>query len=166
MLSAAQDFRQKRPDRCVLARLKGRKSIDVKRGIQHTLSMGLMWIRVVFAASAVYDLVLGVAFLFAAPALFDHFETMAPNHFGYVQFPAILLILFAVMFARVAMDPVRHREFMLYGAGLKAAYAGTVLFYHQASGVPGMWLPFAYADLVFLVLFLIAWFKMREAAEG
>ena len=126
--------------------------------------MGLTWIRAVFAASAVYDLLLGAAFLFAAPALFDHFETTAPNHFGYVQFPAMVLLIFAVMFARVAMDPVRHRELMLYGAGLKAAYSGTVLFYHQASGVPGMWLPFAYADLVFLVLFLVAWFKTPASA--
>ena len=100
-----------------------------------------------------------MAFIFAAPSLFEHFETAAPNHFGYVQFPAILLILFAVMFARVAMDPVRHREFMLYGVGLKAAYAGTVFYYNTSSGVPGMWLPFAYTDLAFLSLFLVAYFQ-------
>ena len=119
------------------------------------------WIPLVFWASAVYDIVLGVAFLFAAKTVFERYGVPMPNHVGYVHFPAIILIVFGVMFARIAMNPVRLRECMWYGVGLKVAYAGTVLYHHATTGVPSMWLPFAYIDLLFIVLFIAAWSKTR-----
>ena len=91
---------------------------------------------------------------------------MPPNHFGYVQFPAILLLIFAAMFYRVAMDPVANRFIMLYGVGLKAGYSGLVFYYMLTAGIPSMWVPWAWADLVFLVLFLVSWIYMgRQMAE-
>lgn len=118
------------------------------------------WIRWVFAGSALYDGVLGLVFLFAAARLFEAFRVTPPNHFGYVQFPALLLIIFAGMFAQIAADPLRRREWIPYGAGLKIAYC-TVVFYHYILGsIPFIWVPFAYADLAFLALFILAWHRL------
>jgi hypothetical protein len=80
-----------------------------------------------------------------------------------VQFPALLLIVFGVMYARIAMDPVGRRELMVYGIGLKLAYTGVTFFHFFAGSMPSMWMPFAYADLVFLVLFVVAW---RQTGAG
>ena len=90
-----------------------------------------------------------------------------PNHPAYVQFPALLLFIFAVMFFRIAADPVRNRELILYGIGLKIAYCGTAFWYQLAGGIPFMWIPWAWADLIFLALFLVAWNKLgtREPAK-
>ena len=40
---------------------------------------------------------------------------------------------------------------------LKTGYSGLVFYYLLTTGVPAMWVPWAWADLVFLVLFLLSW---------
>lgn len=121
----------------------------------------LTWIKAVFWTSALYDLLLGLAFLFAADALFERAGVPVPNHPGYIQFPALILVLFGIMFARIAQDPIGQRDCMLYGIGLKLAYSGVVLFHQFTGGVPSMWLPFAYIDILFLIGFLAAWTGTR-----
>jgi hypothetical protein len=60
------------------------------------------------------------------------------------------------MFFRIAADPVARREFIVYGMALKASYCGIVFWYAMNGGIPTLWIPFAYADLVFFVLFFLA----------
>ena len=85
--------------------------------------MNTTMVKGLFIIAAIYDGVLGLLFLFAPGLAFEVFEVVPPNHFGYVQFPAILLLIFAAMFYRVAMDPVASRFIMLYGVVLKAGYS-------------------------------------------
>jgi hypothetical protein len=127
--------------------------------------MKTKWIRWFFGLAALYDGVLGALFLAAAPWLFELVKVTPPNHYGYVQFPALLLLVFAMMFARIACNPQRHRELMLYGAGLKAAYCGVVLYHYFLGNIPWVWVPFAYADLAFLVLFLVAWMQTQPPSN-
>ena len=128
--------------------------------------MNTTMVKALFVIAAIYDGVLGLLFLFAPGLAFEVFEVVPPNHFGYVQFPAILLLVFAAMFYRVAKDPVGNRILMLYGVVLKAGYSGLVFYYMWTTGVPGMWVPWAWADLVFLVLFLWSWSYMgRQMTE-
>jgi hypothetical protein len=115
------------------------------------------WMRPLFILAGLYDGILALAFLFFAGPVFQWFGVEAPNHPAYVKFPALLLLVFAAMFFRVASDPVKHRELILYGVGLKAGYSGTAFWYQITQGIPFMWIPWAWADLVFLVLFLLAW---------
>jgi len=121
-------------------------------------------ISVVFAASAVYDGVLGLAFVIAAPWLFEWCGVTPPNHFGYVQFPAALLVVFALMFAAIARDPVANRNLMPYGILLKLAYCGVVFHYWLTVGIPYIWKPFAICDIVFVALF--AWAYLSTGAEN
>ncbi len=119
--------------------------------------MNPKWVRLLFIIAGLYDGALGVAFLLFTSAIFQGFGVEPPNHLAYVKFPALLLLIFAAMFVRVACDPVKSRELMLYGVGLKAAYSGTAFWYQIRQGIPFMWIPWAWADVVFLVLFLVAW---------
>jgi len=115
------------------------------------------WIKPMFIVAALYDAVFGVAFLLFSGAIFQWFGVEPPNHPAYVQFPSLLLLIFAAMFFRISIDPAGNRELILYGVALKVAYSG-LTFWHLAFGdVPFMWLPWAWADSVFLVLFMIAW---------
>lgn len=125
--------------------------------------MTARWIRPFFVVSALYDGILGVAFLFAWAAVFRHYGVTPPNHPAYVQFPALLLLIFAAMFLRIARNPRANRDLIWYGMALKIAYAGTTFWYWFTASIPAMWLPFAVADLAFLALFFIAWNGLRAA---
>lgn len=119
-------------------------------------------IKALFIVSAIYDGLLGVAFLFASGSLFQWFGVMPPNHPGYVQFPAALLIVFAVMFMAIAMQPIRNRNLIPYGILLKVSYCGVVMFHWLTAGLPRMWKPFCIADLIFLALFACAWTSLAK----
>jgi hypothetical protein len=123
-------------------------------------------VRALFFVAALYDGVLGVAFLVAPAAVFSGFGVTPPNHWGYVQFPAALLVTFALMFLTVARDPEGNRNLIPYGVLLKLSYCGIVFGYWFAAGIPGMWKPFAVADLAFLLLFVWAYATIAPAAGG
>ena len=115
------------------------------------------WMRPLFVVAGLYDGLLGLAFLICAPRIFNSFGVTPPNHFGYVQFPALLLIIFAIMFFRIAQNPVGNRDLIFYGIALKLSYCGVAFWHHLHGGIPFMFVPWAWADLVFLLLFLLAW---------
>ena len=119
-------------------------------------------IRPLFAVAAIYDGVLGLAFLFAAKAIFDRFAVTPPNHWGYIHFPAALLLVFALLFAAVAVNPHRNRNLIPYGVLLKTSYCGVALWHWMAAGIPGMWKPFVVMDGVFLVLFVWGYVALGE----
>jgi hypothetical protein len=119
-------------------------------------------IRALFAVAGVYDGVLGAAFLIAPAALFGRFGVTPPNHFGYVRFPAALLVIFALMFFAVAADPAGNRNLIPYGILLKAAYCGVVFAYWLGQDLPTLWKPFAVFDAIFALLFLWAWALLRS----
>ena len=121
------------------------------------------WRKWLFYVAALYDAMLGVAFVFFWPWIFRLFDVTPPNHAGYVLFPALLLIIFGFMFLRIAHDPDGNRELIVYGIGLKAAYSGLVFWYQLRGGVPSMWIPWAWIDMVFLILFVVA---RRPIAAG
>ena len=126
--------------------------------------MSLRSIRGLFLVAALYDGILGIAFLFAAPALFEWVGVTPPNHFGYVHFPAALLIVFALMFWMIARDPLANRSLIRYGVLLKASYCGVAFYHWFTAGIPYIWKPFAIVDLVFLVLFMWAYSVLKKQA--
>jgi len=123
-------------------------------------------ISALFAVAALYDGLLGLLFLIKADAVFKAFQVTPPNHFGYVQFPSALLIIFAIMFVMIARSPLLNRNLIPYGMLLKVAYCGVVGFHWIAGGIPGMWKPFAVIDLVFLILFAWAYQSLSRMGKG
>ncbi len=118
--------------------------------------------KALFSVAALYEGLLGVTFLFGGGALFQWFGVTPPNHLGYVQFPAALLVVFAIMFMTIAANPVRNRNLILYGILLKVSYCGVVLFHWLTAGIPSMWKPFCLFDFVFLIAFAWAWVALQN----
>ena len=114
-------------------------------------------IPLLFAVAAIYDGILGLLFFVAPGSIFARFEMEPPNHFGYVQFPALLLLMFAVMFAQIARDPHRSRHLIPYGIWLKFSYCALAFWYWVQTDIPWIWKPFAIIDAVMLVLFVLAY---------
>ena len=114
-------------------------------------------VSVLFYLAALYDGVLGAAFLMAAPALFEWVGVTPPNHFGYIHFPAALLIVFALLFLTIARRPEENRHLIPYGILLKISYCAVVFYHWFTAGIPFIWKPFAIVDVAFLVLFIWAY---------
>jgi hypothetical protein len=119
-----------------------------------------------FLLAALYDCVLGVSFLAAPLYAFELCGVTPPNHVGYVQFPAALLLIFAVMFAQVARDPLGSRNLILYGIMLKIAYCGVAASHWLTTDIPWMWKPFVWIDLAMGLLFLCAYAVLRRKPES
>ena len=113
-------------------------------------------VSLLFFVAAVYDGILGGAFLIAPQVLFKWLNVTEPNHYGYVHFPAALLIVFAVMFVSIALKPIRNRHLIPYGIGLKISYCAVVYWHWFGGGIPNIWKPFAICDVAFIVLFFLA----------
>ncbi len=123
------------------------------------------YISLIFGASAIYDGILGIIGLLFPYFLFTTFDVIPPNHPGYVQFPGALLILFALMFAAIALNPRTNRNLIPYGILLKLSYAGVVFYYWLGDGLPNMWKPFAIADTVFMLLFVWAYMQLSNSGN-
>ncbi|MBU4251803.1 MAG: hypothetical protein KKC39_02785 [Candidatus Omnitrophica bacterium] len=114
------------------------------------------WIKPFFVVAGLYDGILGLLFLLVPYQLFKAANVPPPNHVGYVQFPALLLVIFAIMFFNIAKNPLANRSLILYGILLKISYSGVVLFHWFSVNIPPMWVVFAFLDLGFLALFIVA----------
>lgn len=119
-------------------------------------------VRLIFYLSAAYDGILGLVFLFAAPAIFACFGTPPPNHLGYVQFPACLLLIFAAMFWSIGLDPQRNRGLILYGLLLKISYCSITAVYWFKGQLPPMWQPFTICDFWMGLSYVWAFLALAE----
>lgn len=122
------------------------------------------WIRPVFVVAAVYDFVLGIVFAAGFKSILPRFQVPLPNHDAYVQLPAALIAIFGIGFWYVSRDPIRNRDLIRMGVLLKLAFSGIVLGHFLAGTMPVMWVPFAVADLVFMVLFIAALGRLGKTA--
>ena len=123
-------------------------------------------ITALFLVAALYDGLLGLVFLVATERVFQLAQVTPPNHVGYVQFPAAVLVIFGIMFAAIARRPRENRNLIPYGVLLKLSYCGVAGYHWLMSGIPTMWKPFVVIDLVFLVLFLVAYRSLGEPEQG
>ena len=123
-------------------------------------------VSLLFIVAALYDGLLGLVFVFVPLAVYDRCGVEHPNHLGYVQFPAALLLVFAIMFAAIALRPQSNRNLIPYGILLKLSYSGVVGWYWLSSGIPDLWKPFAVCDLLFAILFGWSYLALEKAARS
>lgn len=123
-------------------------------------------IRILFVIAAIYDGLLGGAFLLCGNSVFKWFAVTPPNHAGYVHFPAAVLLIFTVMFLMIAKNPEKNRGLILYGILLKIAYCSVIGGHWLTKGIPDMWKPFCIFDLCFLALFILAQAKLRPTRQA
>ena len=109
------------------------------------------WIRPYLLVLAIYDTVLGILFLIAYEAIYAAFGVTPPNHPAYVQFGAANVVIIGIGFWLAARAPERNRDILKLGFLTKIAYAGIVFGYLLRGMMPGMWVPFAWIDLVMAI---------------
>lgn len=113
--------------------------------------------RWLFGIAGIYDFAIGLVFLLAGPQLFAANGITAPNHWAYIQFASLMLIIFGCMFFAVAHDIRANRNLIPFGMLLKISYSGLAGYYWATTGIPTLFKPFAIIDIVMLVLFVVAY---------
>jgi hypothetical protein len=124
------------------------------------------WIPPLFYVAALYDGLLGLLFLLIPGYAFDVCKVTPPNHDGYVQFPAALLLVFSLMFLAIARNPAGNRHLIVYGILLKLAYCGVACWHWFTADIPFMWKPFAVIDLVMAILFVWAYAELGRGLRA
>jgi hypothetical protein len=119
--------------------------------------MNVFLVRILFAVSAAYDIILGVAFIGFGPKIFEWAEVDGPGHWGYVKFSAGLLVIFGLMFLNVALFPHKNRNLVCYGILLKLGYVSMASYYWATSGIAWIFKPFIFIDALMFLLFIAAW---------
>lgn len=114
------------------------------------------WISPLFWVAAAYDLILGIAFLIAAEPLFTWLNITPPNHWAYAQFGGGVVAVFGIAFVMVALEPMRNRDIITLGVLFKLAYSGVMLGHFFFGSIPVVWTWFAWTDLLFAILFIVA----------
>lgn len=123
------------------------------------------WVSPLFWIAAAYDGVLGVLFLAVPWWLFAKLDVPPPNHMAYVQFPAALLMIFGLIFVKIARNPVANHGQIVYGILLKVSYCALAFYYWFTTDIPWIWKPFALIDLVMGVLFVIAYAALPASRQ-
>lgn len=116
-----------------------------------------------FLAAGIYDLVLGLVFVFFFKPLYAYMQVPPPNHDAYILLPGLLVVVFGIGFLMVSADPQGGRQIMLLGVLMKLVYCGTVLGFWFSSSIPVVYLPFAWIDLLFVLGFLWAYRRTGPA---
>jgi hypothetical protein len=110
-----------------------------------------------YYTACAYDGILGLLLLVVPATVYSVMNETPPNHYGYVQFPAALLLVFAWMFWNTARDVQRNRHLIPYMIAFKLSFALTVIGYWLTGDIPGMWKPFAVVDLLFAAAFYLSY---------
>lgn len=123
------------------------------------------WYRGLFVTSGVYDVVLGVVFLFFGGWAFDLLgirDTMPPG--GYVPLLGAFLLVIGIGYFLVARgDLWRNVDLIAVGTLYKLAYSAVAFFFWAKGEVPHIVFPalFGVVDAVFFVLILECYWYVR-----
>lgn len=121
------------------------------------------WIKPLFIIASLYDAILGFLFLTIPLTILSLVNVTPPNHIGYIQFPAFLLIIFAIMFFKIASNPIVNRDLIIYGILLKVSYCTVVFTHWLIRNIPPIWVQFGFYDLIFLILFVMAFRTLKKS---
>jgi hypothetical protein len=120
--------------------------------------------RAVFLVAALYDLLLGAAFVVFGEQLLSAIGMELPPHVAYIQLAAVFIFVQGLSYALVYRDPLANLGIVRVGVAYKVAYAGLALWYLVIGLLPSVFfLPWAAIDVAFLVGFVLF---LREARRG
>jgi hypothetical protein len=123
--------------------------------------------RLMFAAVAVYDLVLGFAFFWFHRPLFEALDTEVPVEPSYVHLLAAFVFVQGVAYVLVARKPLRNVDLVRVGVLYKLSYAGTAFYYAARGDVPhAVFVFFGVVDAVVLGAFVAYLWLLQRGAFG
>jgi len=127
--------------------------------------------RSLFAVAAIYDIVLGIAFIFFRHPIYGALgiSDKLPAFGGYLTLLGVFVLVIGVAYALIARgDLRRNADLILVGALYKAAYATTAFYYWAHGNLPhvAFGAVFGVADVIFLVLMAECYWSLEKKIKG
>jgi len=127
--------------------------------------------RSLFIIAAIYDVLLGVTFMFFAEAAFAALGIgdKLPAIRGYLTLLGAFVLVIGMAYTLIARgDLRRNADLILVGTLYKLAYAGTAIYYWAQGHLPHVAFGaiFGIADAVFFVLMAECCWSLKKAAKG
>lgn len=115
-----------------------------------------------FLVAAVYDIVLGLAFIAAGEAILEAIGMELPPHIAYIQLAAIFVLVQGISYLLPWRDAWANEGVVWVGVAYKGCYVVLAAWYLALGMLPSVFfLPWAVLDLGFLLGFL--WFLQVAA---
>ena len=127
--------------------------------------------RSLFAVAAIYDIVLGIAFIFFRHPIYGALgiSDKLPAFGCYLTLLGVFVLVIGVAYALIARgDLRRNADLILVGALYKAAYATTAFYYWAHGNLPhvAFGAVFGVADVIFLVLMAECYWSLEKKIKG
>lgn len=117
--------------------------------------------RTLFNTAALFNLAAGIPLLVAPGFMAGLFSLeVTPAGTLFMQLTALAIAGFGIIYGLIARDPLRHRPYILLGAGLKIGVVGFVYFYWLRGHIGALFPALAVGDVIFTILFLRAYRKI------
>ena len=121
--------------------------------------------RWVFLLAAIYG-VLALAPMYFQEAMLARTQPPAITHpefyYGFIG----VALAWQVLFLQLAHDPLRHRPLMLPAMLEKAGFGLAMLALYAQHRLPALMLLAGCVDLLFVALFLLAWWRTRHGGPA
>ncbi len=129
------------------------------------------WYRTLFWIAAIYDLALGIVFLFFYRPAFSvlGIEDALPEYTSFLSLIAAFLFVIGVAYVFIARgDLFRNRDLIAVGALYKLAYFSVALWYLIGGVYPHIvfFVVFGLADLAFLIAMTECWWHIGHVEEA
>ena len=115
-----------------------------------------------FLVAAIYDIVLGVLFLFWYKQIYNYFNIEMLNFPAYLQMSAAFVFAMGVGYYFVYKNMYRNVDLVKLGVVYKAAYSGVVGYFYFTNIANIMFFWFALIDFGFLLLFVLFLVEVRK----
>jgi len=127
-------------------------------------SAALTRFRWLFLVAAVYDMALGLAFVFLYRPIFEWLGMTLPPHVAFIHLPALFIFVQGLSYWIVYRDPLANLGLVKVGVIYKASYSALAAYYLLTDQIPAMF--FAWFGLFDFFFFLgFVWF-LRWARRG
>lgn len=107
-----------------------------------------------FLAAAIYDLALGLIFLFMYSAIFSYLNIPLPNYPMYLQLSAAFVVAMGVGYYFVYQNMSRNYDLVKLGVVYKAVYSSFSIYFFLKGLAHIIFFWFAIFDIIFLLLFI------------
>ena len=121
--------------------------------------------RNLFLLAALYDIVLGAAFIFLNDPILDALAITPPDNKSYIHLSAVFVLVQGLSYLFVYRDLAGNVDMIQVGIIYKAAYIAVAIYYLAIDElVHSVFLLFAMLDVAFMGLFIAALLALKKAS--
>ena len=118
-----------------------------------------------FRIIGVYDILLGLGFIFFYKSIYTALSITLPNHPGYIFVPALFIVCGGVGEFLIAKNPLRNVDLVIVRLLMKLSFAMAVLYCYFTMGIPTVFLVISILSVIGIVKNL-AFLKWANAQKG